>query len=135
MNAELTFCLSRIRDLESQGLYSNPMQYYDFLQNRVMIIFRPKYEEPDHDHPEFHLVFSKKQNYDVVCASFVAHIVMLHPTDFVLTLRRCRARSANISSTIPLSSASPRHAVREISYHLNTTLARGIQSELVIGTY
>ena len=42
------------------------MQFYDFLQNRVMLIFRPKFEEPDHDHPEFSLILSKKQNYDVV---------------------------------------------------------------------
>jgi ubiquitin carboxyl-terminal hydrolase 7 len=53
----------RIHDLESQGLYSNPAQFYDFLQNRVMIIFKPKYEA-DHDHPEFSLILSKKQNYD-----------------------------------------------------------------------
>jgi ubiquitin carboxyl-terminal hydrolase 7 len=59
----------RTHDLESQGLYSNPTQFYDFLQNRVMIIFRPKYEEPDHDHPEFNLVLSKKQNYDTVSLS------------------------------------------------------------------
>jgi ICP0-binding domain of Ubiquitin-specific protease 7 len=56
----------RSHDLENQGLYSTPTQFYDFLQNRVMIIFRPKFEEPDHDHPEFHLVLSKKQNYDTV---------------------------------------------------------------------
>ncbi|PFH50648.1 hypothetical protein AMATHDRAFT_75447 [Amanita thiersii Skay4041] len=55
-----------IHDLESQGLYSNPVQFYDFLQNRVMIIFRPKNEEPDQDHPEFKLVLSKKQNYDAM---------------------------------------------------------------------
>ncbi|KAI4527549.1 cysteine proteinase [Schizophyllum commune Loenen D] len=65
---------NEIRDLESQGLYSNPMQYYDFLQNRVMVIFRPKYEEPDHDHPEFHLVFSKKQNYDVMSQKVGEHL-------------------------------------------------------------
>ncbi|KAF8654190.1 hypothetical protein AX16_003719 [Volvariella volvacea WC 439] len=52
-----------VHDLESQGLYSNPAQFYDFLQNRVMIIFRPKNEEPDHEHPEFSLVLSKKQTY------------------------------------------------------------------------
>ena len=63
--SQLTFSL-RVHDLESQGLYSNPMQYYDFLQNRVMVVFRPKFEEPDQDHPEFSLVLSKKQNYDVV---------------------------------------------------------------------
>ncbi|PSR74161.1 hypothetical protein PHLCEN_2v10117 [Hermanssonia centrifuga] len=55
-----------IHDLENQGLYSNPTQYYDFLQNRVMIVFRPKFEEADQEHPEFTLVLSKKQNYDVM---------------------------------------------------------------------
>ena len=65
--SQLTASL-RVHDLDSQGLYSNPMQYYDFLQNRVMVVFRPKFEEPDQDHPEFSLVLSKKQNYDVVSA-------------------------------------------------------------------
>ncbi|KAJ8502185.1 hypothetical protein ONZ45_g11886 [Pleurotus djamor] len=55
-----------IHDLEEQSLYSNPVQYYDFLQNRVMIIFRPRFGDPDHDHPEFSLVLSKKQNYDMM---------------------------------------------------------------------
>ncbi|KAG6878712.1 hypothetical protein C0993_011527 [Termitomyces sp. T159_Od127] len=65
-----------IHDLEAQGLYHNPVQYYDFLQNRVMLIFRPKFEEPDHDHPEFNLVLSKKQNYDtmsVKAGEFLRH--------------------------------------------------------------
>jgi ubiquitin carboxyl-terminal hydrolase 7 len=31
-----------------------------------MIIFRPRYGEPDQTHPEFSLVLSKKQNYDTV---------------------------------------------------------------------
>lgn len=31
-----------------------------------MIVFRPKFEEADPDHPDFSLVLSKKQNYDVV---------------------------------------------------------------------
>ncbi|TFY56142.1 hypothetical protein EVJ58_g7817 [Rhodofomes roseus] len=61
-------------DLESQGLYSNPMQYYDFLQNRVMVVFRPKFEEPDHDHPEFSLILSKKQNYDIMSAKVGEHL-------------------------------------------------------------
>lgn len=47
-------------------MHSNPIQYYDFLQNRVMIMFRPKVEDLDHDHPEFNLTLSKKQNYDTV---------------------------------------------------------------------
>ena len=52
--------------METQGLYSNPAQFYDFLQNRVMILFRPKFDEAEPD-PEFSLVLSKKQNYDAVC--------------------------------------------------------------------
>ncbi|ETW85794.1 cysteine protease [Heterobasidion irregulare TC 32-1] len=55
-----------VHDLESQGLHSNPIQFYDFLQNRVMILFRPKFEEPDQDRPEFSLVLSKKQTYDAM---------------------------------------------------------------------
>ena len=48
-----------------QGLYSNPVQFYDFLQNRVMIVFRPK-SDSDHEAPEFNLVLSKKQTYTTV---------------------------------------------------------------------
>jgi hypothetical protein len=61
--------LSRIHDLEIQSLYSNPIQFYDFLQNRVMIIFRPK-SEADYDGPEFSLVLSKKQTYDTVLVPY-----------------------------------------------------------------
>ena len=50
-----------------QGLYSNPIQFYDFLQNRVMIVFRPK-SDSDPEAPEFSLVLSKKQTYDTVRA-------------------------------------------------------------------
>jgi len=57
-----------VHDLESQGLYSNPTQFYDFLQNRVMVMFRPRFDEVDHEHPEFSLVLSKKQNYDIMSA-------------------------------------------------------------------
>jgi len=54
---------SREHDLESRGLYSNPIQIYEFLQNRVMLIFRPQYKADKEDHPEFPLVLSKKDNY------------------------------------------------------------------------
>jgi len=59
--------LNRIHDLDSQNLYSNPVQFYDYLQNRVMIFFRPRAEEVSAEYPEFHLSFNKKQNYDHVC--------------------------------------------------------------------
>ena len=67
----------RIRDLESHGLFSNPVQYYDLLMNRVMIDFRPKFEDSGPD-SEFSLVLSKKQNYDTVRDYFIlylAHII------------------------------------------------------------
>ena len=31
-----------------------------------MILFKPKFDEADAEHPEFHLTLSKKQNYDIV---------------------------------------------------------------------
>ena len=52
--------------LEIQGLCWDPLQFYDFLQDRVVIVFRPKFNELDADHPEFSLVLSQKQNYDAV---------------------------------------------------------------------
>lgn len=63
-----------------QGLYSNPVQFYDFLQNRVMIVFRPKHEEPSQEYPEFHLILNKKQNYDSVsqeCHVCIAVFILL----------------------------------------------------------
>lgn len=41
-----------------------------------MLIFKPKFEEPDHDHPEFSLVLSKKQNYEIMstkAAEYLRH--------------------------------------------------------------
>lgn len=34
-----------------------------------MIVFKPKFEEADHENPEFSLTLSKKQNYDAVRVS------------------------------------------------------------------
>ncbi|KAJ7030553.1 hypothetical protein C8F04DRAFT_1222353 [Mycena alexandri] len=68
--------LEESRDLERRGQHSNPIQFYDFLQNRVLIFFRPKFEETNHDHPKFGVVFSKKQNYDTMSAKageFLCH--------------------------------------------------------------
>ncbi|PPQ63077.1 hypothetical protein CVT24_005932 [Panaeolus cyanescens] len=62
-----------VHDLESQGLYSNPVQFYDFLQNRVMIIFKPRFEDPEPD-AEFSLIFSKKQNYDIMSVKVGEHL-------------------------------------------------------------
>ncbi|KAI9510844.1 ubiquitin carboxyl-terminal hydrolase 5 [Russula earlei] len=62
-----------IHDLEIQGLYSNPIQFYDFLQNRVMIVFRPK-SDSDHESPEFSLVLSKKHTYDTMATKVAEYL-------------------------------------------------------------
>jgi hypothetical protein len=93
--------LYRIHDLETQGLYSNPAQFYDFLQNRVMIIFRPKYEEADHDRPEFNLILSKKQNYDTVRPLTLGSEILMQ------IVPRCQPKQANFSGTIQSSYDSP----------------------------
>ena len=46
-------------------MYSSPIGYYDFLQNRVLIRFKPKFEDSE-DKEEFELVLSKKMNYETV---------------------------------------------------------------------
>ena len=55
-----------MRDYETQGMYATPPQYYDFLQNRVLISFKPKSGETTDENPEFDLVLSKKMNYETV---------------------------------------------------------------------
>ena len=79
-----------------QGLYSNPVQFYDFLQNRVMIVFRPK-SDSDPEAPEFNLVLSKKQTYTTV-------LVPCRPSRTYtyrhIALRRWLPRLPNISAMI-----------------------------------
>lgn len=55
-----------INDLESQSLYSSVPQFYDFLQNRVLVQFRPRYDDGAKSPPEFDLMLSKKMTYDVM---------------------------------------------------------------------
>ncbi len=35
-------------DYESQSLYSNPIQFYDFLQNQIKVLFKPRFEDVDY---------------------------------------------------------------------------------------
>ena len=55
----------RVTDMENQGMYSNPVAYYDFLQNRVMVHFKPR-DEDSEKAAEFNLTLSKKMTYDMV---------------------------------------------------------------------
>jgi ubiquitin carboxyl-terminal hydrolase 7 len=47
---------------------SSPIAFYDFLQNRVLLLFKPKFE--DQGGEEFELVMSKKANYELVSCVF-----------------------------------------------------------------
>ncbi|CCA77798.1 probable ubiquitin-specific processing protease 21 [Serendipita indica DSM 11827] len=53
-----------VLDLESQGLSASPVSFYDFLQNRIIIHFRPKDEQSIEE--GFDLTLSKKMTYDMM---------------------------------------------------------------------
>jgi len=53
-----------VADLEAQSLYSSVPQIYDFLQNRVLVQFKPRHD--DGKSAEFDLMLSKKMTYDVM---------------------------------------------------------------------
>lgn len=75
---------AEIRQLESQGLYSNPPQLYDYLHDRVTVLFKPKFDDPEVSQPEFSLVLSRKQNYEVM-ASKVGEFLKHDPTKLRFT--------------------------------------------------
>lgn len=54
-------------DYESQQLYSNPVQFYDFLQNQVRVLLKPRFEDAA-ERSEFELTLSKKMTYDMLAA-------------------------------------------------------------------
>jgi ubiquitin carboxyl-terminal hydrolase 7 len=58
-----------VQDLEAQSLYSSTPQFYDFLQNRVLVQFKPRFEDLTGKIPDFDLVLSKKMTYEVVSRS------------------------------------------------------------------
>ncbi|RXK41314.1 ubiquitin carboxyl-terminal hydrolase 7 [Tremella mesenterica] len=55
-----------VQDLEGQSLYSSVPQFYDFLQNRVLVQFKSRYEDTTGKVPDFDLMLSKKMTYDVM---------------------------------------------------------------------
>jgi ubiquitin carboxyl-terminal hydrolase 7 len=46
-------------------MFTTPVQFYDFFLNRVVVSFRPKFDDPE-PKPEFELSLSKKNSYDQV---------------------------------------------------------------------
>jgi ubiquitin carboxyl-terminal hydrolase 7 len=57
--------LSRSQDLDRQSMFTTPIQFYDFFLNRVVVNFRPKFDDPD-PKPEFDIYLSKKNSYEQV---------------------------------------------------------------------
>ncbi|KAH0446021.1 hypothetical protein IEQ34_025144 [Dendrobium chrysotoxum] len=56
-------------DYETQSLYSNPIQFYDFLQNQIKVLFKPRFDDVDYK-GEFEITLSKKMTYDMMAAKF-----------------------------------------------------------------
>lgn len=54
-------------DYEMQSLYSNPVQFYDFLQNQVRLLLKPRFEDAPYK-TEFEITLSKKMTYDMLAA-------------------------------------------------------------------
>lgn len=68
------------RDLEQQHRYTNPIQFYDFFTNRVIVAFKPRYEEMEIK-TEFDLTLSKKMTYDQVAHTVGEHLK--HPSNMI----------------------------------------------------
>ncbi|GAA6000863.1 ubiquitin-specific protease UBP15 [Rhodotorula paludigena] len=75
---------------DRQTLYSSPLQMYDFFLNRVVVTFRPKFEEPERELEDFALTLSKKYTYDEM-----ASIVGRHLKHEPLKLRFTQSNGAN----------------------------------------
>ncbi|KAK4048743.1 ubiquitin-specific protease ubp15 [Microbotryomycetes sp. JL221] len=54
---------SEAQDLDKQNMFTTPTQFYDFFLNRVVVSFKPKFEDPE-PRQEFELCLSKKNSYD-----------------------------------------------------------------------
>jgi len=46
-------------------MFTNPVQFYDFFLNRVVVTFRPKFEDATPEN-EFSIILSKKNTYEQV---------------------------------------------------------------------
>lgn len=63
----VSFRIDRLADLQQQKLLTTPIQVYDHFLNRVIVTFKPRYDDsPTIPRHEFDLILSKKDNYDHV---------------------------------------------------------------------
>jgi ubiquitin carboxyl-terminal hydrolase 7 len=71
------------RDLEKQHQYTNPIQFYDFFMNRIVVAFKPRFEDQDLKQ-EFELTLSKKMTYDQVSTALIAISLFSVPSDLLV---------------------------------------------------
>ena len=64
----MTIRVSRLQDLDKQMMHTTPIGFYDFFLNRVVVNFKPKFEDPE-PKPEFEITLSKKNTYEQVSRS------------------------------------------------------------------
>lgn len=57
-------------DLDRTTKHLTPVQMYDFFVNRVVVTFKPRYEDNQIKHPDFELTLNKKMNYEAVSTVF-----------------------------------------------------------------
>lgn len=60
-------------DTEAQSLYSNPIQFYDFLQNQIKVLFKPRFDDAEYK-GEYEITLSKKMTYDMMAAKFAERL-------------------------------------------------------------
>ncbi|GAA5896538.1 hypothetical protein JCM6882_005722 [Rhodosporidiobolus microsporus] len=56
------------QDADKQQIFTNPIQFYDFFLNRVVVTFRPRFDDPEREQEEFSITLSKKNSYDQMAA-------------------------------------------------------------------
>jgi len=69
----------KLPDLESQGLYSDPPQFYDAMFNRVVVLFKPRFNLAGHNQPEFSLILKRTQDHEAVGYHFLTNSKFCDP--------------------------------------------------------
>ena len=57
-------------------MHTTPIGFYDFFLNRVVVSFKPKYEDPE-PKPEFEITLSKKNTYEQVSLSLAVLLLQM----------------------------------------------------------
>ncbi len=106
-----------LQDLDKQSMFTTPIQFYDFFLNRVIVSFRPKYDDGQGGQ-DFEVTLSKKNTYDQM-ATKCGEMLKYDP----LKLRFTQSNGQN---------GSPKTIIRRQS---NLTVAELISPGYMSGTH